>query len=89
MTNRFKDVSVEDIDAFLHENINKNTAYKTKTDVKMFFEWLQQFGVGEQRDFHKISGSEMEGTSNYRNPQILPKSPYFYRNSPRYWVLLN
>ena len=25
------------------------------------------------------------GTSNYRNPQILPKSPYFYRNHPRYY----
>jgi hypothetical protein len=50
LTNRFKDVSVEGTDAFLHEIINKNTAYKTKTDVKMFFEWLQQFGVGEQRD---------------------------------------
>ena len=24
-------------------------------------------------------------TSNYRNPQILPKSPYFYRNHPRYY----
>jgi hypothetical protein len=60
LTNRFKDVSVEGTDAFLHENINKNTANKTKTDVKMLFEWLQQFGVGEQRDFHKILGSEMD-----------------------------
>ena len=25
------------------------------------------------------------GTSNYRNHQILPKSPYFYRNHPRYY----
>jgi len=57
-TNRFKDVSVEDTDAFLHENINRNTAYKTKTDVKKITEWLQQYG--EERDFHGISGSEMD-----------------------------
>ena len=43
-THRFKDVSVEDTDAFLHENINKNTAYKTKTDVQKNIEWLQQYG---------------------------------------------
>ena len=43
-TNRFKDVSVEDTDAFLHENINKNTANKTKTDVQKNIEWLQQYG---------------------------------------------
>jgi len=30
--------------------------------------------------FKKLSG---EGTSNYRNPQNLPKSPYIYRNPPR------
>lgn len=39
-TNRFKDVSVEETDAFLHENINRNTAYKTKTEVKNVIEWL-------------------------------------------------
>jgi hypothetical protein len=43
-TNRFKDVTVEDTDAFLHENINKNTAYKTKTYVQTNIEWLQQYG---------------------------------------------
>jgi hypothetical protein len=40
--------------------VNLSILDKTKTDVKMFFEWLQQFGVGEQRDFHKILGSEMD-----------------------------
>ena len=57
-SNRFKDVSQEDTDAFLLENINKNTAYKTKGDLRIFTEWLQQYG--EERDFHEISGSEMD-----------------------------
>ena len=56
-TNRFKDVSVEDTDAFLHENINKNTAYKTKTDVQKI---LNGFNSMERRDFHEISSSEMD-----------------------------
>ena len=33
----------------------------------------------------KIEMDIFSGTSNYRNPQILPKSPYFYRNPPRYY----
>ena len=56
-TNRFKDVSVEDTDAFLHENINKNIAYKTKTDAQKI---LNGFNSMERRDFHEISSSEMD-----------------------------
>ena len=47
-TNRFKDVSVEDTDVFIHENINRNTAYKTKTDVKK--KLLNGFNSKERRE---------------------------------------
>ena len=38
---RFKAVAEEDTDQFLRDNINKNTNYKTKSDMKIFTDWLR------------------------------------------------
>jgi hypothetical protein len=37
---RFKAVAEEDTDQFLRDNINKNTNYKTKSDMTIFTDWL-------------------------------------------------
>ena len=55
---RFSYVSLEDTDKFLMDNINKNTAYKTKADVKIFTEWLHE--MGEERPFQEVPASEMD-----------------------------
>jgi hypothetical protein len=38
---RFKAVAEEDTDQFLRDNINKNTNYKTKSDMTIFTDWLR------------------------------------------------
>ena len=55
---RFPEVSLEDTDKFLAENINKNTLYKTKTDMKIFQDWLVE--AGEDRDFQDIPAKDMD-----------------------------
>lgn len=56
---RFSDVSLEDTDKFLVDTVNKNTLYKTRTDVKTFQDWLIE--IGEARDFKEIPPKEMDG----------------------------
>ncbi|CAG2195307.1 unnamed protein product [Mytilus edulis] len=41
-SSRFRSVSNEDTDEFLRKNVNKNTDYKTRSDVKTFYTWAQQ-----------------------------------------------
>jgi len=55
---RFPNVSLDDTDKFLLENINKNTMYKTKADVKIFKDWLME--AGEVRDFTSIPAPELD-----------------------------
>ena len=38
---RFKVVTDEDTDQFMRENINKSTNNKTKSDMKIFTDWLR------------------------------------------------
>jgi hypothetical protein len=53
---RFKAVAEEDTDQFLRDNINKNTNYKTKSDMKIFTDWLRtQALVSGYSLFHKFS----------------------------------
>lgn len=49
---RFQLVSEEDCDSFIKENENKNTNYKTKSDVKLLFDWMRS--ISEQRDLEDI-----------------------------------
>ena len=39
---RFVPVSSEDCDQFLSANVNKNTKYKTNSDVNLFYLWARQ-----------------------------------------------
>jgi hypothetical protein len=39
---RYVDISLQDTDKFLQDNANKNTIYKTKFDMKLFYDWAQE-----------------------------------------------
>jgi len=57
--NCYKSVSIEDTDKFILENRNKNTGSKTKSDIKMFFDWCQSNGelrVPEDIPFNELDG---------------------------------
>ncbi|CAG2238265.1 unnamed protein product [Mytilus edulis] len=41
---RYKSVTLEDTDKFLQNNKNKNTTYKTNSDLKMFYDWCRSNG---------------------------------------------
>ncbi|VDI49717.1 Hypothetical predicted protein [Mytilus galloprovincialis] len=41
---RYKSVTLEDTDTFLQNNKNKNTTYKTNSDLKMFYDWCRSNG---------------------------------------------
>jgi len=49
---RFRVVSEDDCDLFIKENTNKNTMYKTRSDVKLFNDWKSS--IGEERDIVDI-----------------------------------
>ncbi|VDI00501.1 Hypothetical predicted protein [Mytilus galloprovincialis] len=57
-SSRFRSVSNEDTDEFLRKNVNKNTDYKTRSDVKTFYTWAQQ--VGEFRELQMIPFKELD-----------------------------
>ena len=53
----FKKVSLEETDEFLANNVNKNTSYKTKSDMKIFTDWLM--ANNEFRDVKDIPPIEL------------------------------
>jgi hypothetical protein len=55
---RFQLVSEEDCDIFIKENENKNTYYKTKSDIKLLFDWMKS--VSEHRDLEDIPPQELD-----------------------------
>ena len=56
---RFKKVTTEECDKFLIDNQNKNTKYKTKSDLKIFQDWAKE--NGEMRSLEEISAEELDG----------------------------
>lgn len=54
----FKEVSLEDTDGFLRKNVNKNTDYKTRSDMKTFYSSAQQ--SVELRQFETIPFVELD-----------------------------
>ena len=54
----FKAVTDEDTDKFLRDNINKNTNYKTKSDMDIFTDWLRS--NMEFRDVTDIPAIELD-----------------------------
>ena len=55
---RFRVVSEDDCDLFIKENENKNTMYKTRSDVKLFNDWKSS--ISEERDIVDIQASELD-----------------------------
>ena len=59
---RHKIVTLEDTEHFIKDNRNKNTCTKTKSDLKMFYEWALSNGemrmiediILNQTDFHIV-----------------------------------
>ena len=51
-------VSSEDCEQFLRDNVNKNTKYKTKSDLKIFQDWAKE--DGEMRNLEEISAQELD-----------------------------
>ena len=56
---RFIKVSPEECDQFLLENQNRNTKYKTKSDLKIFHDWAME--TGEMRTVDQIPAEELDG----------------------------
>ena len=57
-TERFVVMSNEDTDTFLKENVNKNTVYKTRSDLKIFKEWA--LANNEHREIQDIPAIELD-----------------------------
>lgn len=55
---RFIPVTTEDTDNFIASNRNKNTNYKTKSDMKIFNDWL--LATEEYRDVTDIPAVELD-----------------------------
>jgi hypothetical protein len=55
---RFATVNDEDTMSFIEENRNKNTIYKTNSDLKIFKEWLAS--VRETRPLESIPPPELD-----------------------------
>ena len=55
---RFKTVTLEETDKFLEDNVNKNTSYKTKSDMKIFSDWLRV--NNELREVKDIPALELD-----------------------------
>lgn len=55
---RFQVVSEDDCASFIKDNENKNTFYKTKSDMKIFDDW--KLSIGENRDLEHIPAHELD-----------------------------
>lgn len=55
---RYVDISLQDTDKFLQDNANKNTIYKTKSDMKLFYDWAQE--NDEMRKVEEIPHPELD-----------------------------
>lgn len=55
---RYVDISLQDTDKFLQDNANKNTIYKTKSDMKFFYNWIQE--NDEMRKVEEIPHPELD-----------------------------
>ncbi|XP_063442425.1 uncharacterized protein LOC134722732 [Mytilus trossulus] len=90
-SSRFRSVSNEDTDEFLRKNVNKNTDYKTRSDVKTFYTWAQQ--VGEFRELQMIPFKELDailarfylGVRNKEGQEYEPDTLTGFQNSIEYW----
>ncbi|VDI12119.1 Hypothetical predicted protein [Mytilus galloprovincialis] len=86
-SSRFRSVSNEDTDEFLRKNVNKNTDYKTRSDVKTFYTWAQQ--VGEFRELQMIPFKELDailarfylGVRNKEGQEYEPDTLTGFQNS--------
>ena len=56
---RHKVVTLENTEHFIQDNRNKNTCTKTKSDLKMFYEWA--LSNGEMRIIEDIPFPELDG----------------------------
>lgn len=56
---RFVSVSADECDTFLNEHVNKNTKYKTTSDLKIFRDWARE--NEEYRDITDIPEKELDG----------------------------
>ena len=56
---RHKVVTLEDTEHFIKDNSNKNTCTKTKSDLKMFYEWA--LSNGKMRIIEDIPFPELDG----------------------------
>jgi hypothetical protein len=56
---RHKVVTLEDTEHFIKDNRNKNTCTKTKSDLKIFYEWF--LSNGEMRMIEDIPFPELDG----------------------------
>lgn len=55
---RFVSVSEEDCNQFIRDNENRNTVYKTKSDIKIFNDWKTT--IGEERELLQIPASDLD-----------------------------
>ena len=55
---RYKPVTLEDTDKFLMDNRNKNTTYKTNSDLRMFYDWCRS--NGELRLIEDVPAEELD-----------------------------
>lgn len=56
--NRFVKITSEDCDQFLQDHVNKNTKYKTKSDLKIFEDWARE--NGEIRNIQDIPAEDLD-----------------------------
>lgn len=55
---RYVDISLQDTGKFLQDNANKNTIDKTKSDMKLFYDWAQE--NDEMRKVEEIPHPELD-----------------------------
>lgn len=55
---RYVDISLQDTAKFLQDNANKNTIYKTKSDMKLLYDWAQE--NDEMRKVEEIPHPELD-----------------------------
>jgi uncharacterized FlaG/YvyC family protein len=55
---RYVDISLQDTDKLLQDNANKNTTYKTKSYMKLFYVWVQE--NDEMRKVEEIPHPELD-----------------------------
>lgn len=57
-TARFQNFSLDDTDSFLLNSVNKNTEYKTRSDLKTFYDWALE--NNEMRKLEDVTFQEMD-----------------------------